>query len=204
MKELLTSFKFWLTASIIILITLIAICISFAGNYNELEALRQKDMDNTEQLKLINSLTSENESLKRKATSSDSLDQIDTVIREFIRDYFNTDGTESENEKALRVRKYVTDDLYKKMYDENEKPESTSPTEKIVTSCLVNDIVYQSKGSDSAEAYVETKMKYNYPDGSQDSYELLFQVQMSYDRSEMLWKISDASSSKTNLKKVWG
>ena len=36
MKELMKNYKVWLTASLTLLIMLVAVCISFSGNYHEL------------------------------------------------------------------------------------------------------------------------------------------------------------------------
>lgn len=203
MRDILKSFKFWLVVSIIILITLTAICISFAGNYRELEELRQKATENSNQIELIESLKSENIKLKDNKRSSETTDQIETILQQFVKEYYNTDGTDSENERALRVRQYVTDELYSKMYDENEKPQTIPDSERITQSCLIEDIIYQSNGN-SAKASVTCEIRYTYPDRTKQTQEMLLQVVLQYDKADGLWKISDTSSSIIKLKKVWG
>ena len=124
MKELMKNYKVWLTASLTLLIMLVAVCISFSGNYHELESYREKEYNAAEQQKVISKLTEENTRLKTENTSVQSADSLTEIIREYIKSYYNSDGTESENEKALKVRKYVTDELFEQMYDKTEKPES--------------------------------------------------------------------------------
>ena len=103
---------------------LAAVCISFSGNYHELEVYREKEYNAAEQQKVISKLTEENTRLKTENTSIQSTDSLTEIIQEYIKSYYNSDGTESENEKALKVRKYVTDELFEQMYDKTEKPES--------------------------------------------------------------------------------
>ena len=111
MKELMKNYKVWLTASLTLLLMLVAVCISFSGNYHELESYREKEYNAAEQQKVISKLTEENTRLKTENTSVQSVDSLTEMIQEYIKSYYNTDGTESENEKALKVRKYVTDFL---------------------------------------------------------------------------------------------
>ena len=120
MKELIKNHKVWLAASLTLLIMLVAVCISFSGNYHELESYREKEYNATEQQKVISKLTEENTRLKTENTSVQSADSLTEIIQEYIKSYYNSDGTEPENEKALKVRKYVTDELFEQMYDKTE------------------------------------------------------------------------------------
>ena len=50
MKKVFTSYQFWLILTILTVVTLIVVCITFAANYFELEAYRNssnKDIQNT-------------------------------------------------------------------------------------------------------------------------------------------------------------
>ena len=142
MKELMKNYKVWFTASLTLLLMLVAVCISFSGNYHELESYREKEYNATEQQKVISKLTEENTRLKTENTSVQSADSLTEIIQEYIKSYYNSDGTEPENEKALNVRKYVTDELFEQMYDKTEKPESFAPNEQIRQTALIQDIVY--------------------------------------------------------------
>ena len=115
MKELMKNYKVWLTASLTLLLMLVAVCISFSGNYHELESYREKEYNAAEQQKVISKLTEENTRLKTENTSVQSADSLTEIIQEYIKSYYNSDGTEPENEKALNVRKYVTDELFEQM-----------------------------------------------------------------------------------------
>ena len=53
MKELMKNYKVWLTASLTLLLMLVAVCISFSGNYHELESYREKEYNAAEQQKVI-------------------------------------------------------------------------------------------------------------------------------------------------------
>lgn len=105
MKELMKNYKFWLIASLTLLIMLATVCISFSGNYHELEGYREKEYNAAEQQKVISKLTEENTRLKTENTSVQSADSLTEIIQEYIKSYYNSDGTESENEKALKVQK---------------------------------------------------------------------------------------------------
>ena len=65
MKELMKNYKVWLIASLTLLIMLAAVCISFSGNYHELEGYREKEYNAAEQQKVISKLTEENTRLVR-------------------------------------------------------------------------------------------------------------------------------------------
>ena len=197
MKELMKNYKVWLTASITLLIMLVAVCISFSGNYHELESYREKEYNAAEQQKVISKLTEEN-------TSVQSVDSLTEMIQEYIKSYYNTDGTESENEKALKVRKYVTDDLFEQMYDKTEKPESYAPDELIRQTALIQDIVYEANRKYQALAYVTMEIRYEYPDGKKDSQNVLLRMEFKFDKDNSVWKLSGLSSSGIKLQKVWG
>ena len=126
---------------------LVAVCISFSGNYHELESYREKEYNAAEQQKVISKLTEENTRLKTENTSVQSVDSLTEMIQEYIKSYYNTDGTESENEKALKVRKYVTDELFEQMYDKTEKPEALHRMNKSVRQHLFRILFMRQTGS---------------------------------------------------------
>ena len=195
MKELMKNYKVWLTASLTLL---------FSGNYHELESYREKEYNAAEQQKVISKLTEENTKLKTENTSVQSVDSLTEMIQEYIKSYYNTDGTESENEKALKVRKYVTDDLFEQMYDKTEKPESYAPDELIRQTALIQDIVYEANRKYQALAYVTMEIRYEYPDGKKDSQNVLLRMEFKFDKDNSVWKLSGLSSSGIKLQKVWG
>ena len=204
MKELMKNYKVWLIASLTLLIMLAAVCISFSGNYHELEGYREKEYNAAEQQKVISNLTEENTRLKTENTSIQSTDSLTEIIQEYIKSYYNTDGTESENEKALKVRKYVTDDLFEQMYDKTEKPESYAPDELIRQTALIQDIVYEANRKYQALAYVTMEIRYEYPDGKKDTQNVLLRMEFKFDRDKSVWKLSGLSSSTIKLQRVWG
>jgi len=204
MKELMKNYKVWLTASLTLLIMLDAVCISFSGNYHELESYREKEYNAAEQQKVISKLTEENTRLKTENTSVQSVDSLTEMIQEYIKSYYNTDGTESENEKALKVRKYVTDELFEQMYDKTEKPESFAPNEQIRQTALIQDIVYEANRKYQALAYVTMEIRYEYPDGKKDSQNVLLRMEFQFDKDNSVWKLSGLGSSGIKLQKVWG
>ena len=204
MKELMKNYKVWLTASLTLLITLAAVCISFSGNYHELEGYREKEYNAAEQQKVISKLTEENTRLKTENTSIQSTDSLTEIIQEYIKSYYNSDGTESENEKALKVRKYVTDELFEQMYDKTEKPESFAPNEQIRQTALIQDIVYEANRKYQALAYVTMEIRYEYPDGKKDTQNVLLRMEFQFDKDNSVWKLSGLSSSTIKLQRVWG
>lgn len=204
MKELMKNYKVWLTASLTLLIMLDAVCISFSGNYHELESYREKEYNAAEQQKVISKLTEENTRLKTENTSVQSVDSLTEMIQEYIKSYYNTDGTESENEKALKVRKYVTDDLFEQMYDKTEKPESYAPDELIRQTALIQDIVYETNSKLQTLAFVTMEIRYEYPDGKKDTQNVLLRMEFQFDKDNSVWKLSGLSSSGIKLQKVWG
>ena len=204
MKELMKNYKVWLIASLTLLIMLAAVCISFSGNYHELEGYREKEYNAAEQQKVISNLTEENTRLKTENTSIQSTDSLTEIIQEYIKSYYNTDGTESENENALKVRKYVTDDLFEQMYDKTEKPESFAPNEQIRQTALIQDIVYEANRKYQALAYVTMEIRYEYPDGKKDTQNVLLRMEFQFDKDNSVWKLSGLSSSTIKLQRVWG
>ena len=204
MKELIKNYKVWLIASFTLLIMLAAVCISFSGNYHELESYREKEYNAAEQQKVISKLAEENTRLKTENTSIQSTDSLTEIIQEYIKSYYNSDGTESENEKALKVRKYVTDELFEQMYDKSEKPESYAPDELIRQTALIQDIVYEANRNYQALAYVTMEIRYEYPDGKKDSQNVLLRMEFQFDKDNSVWKLSGLSSSAIRLQRVWG
>ena len=181
-----------------------AVCISFSGNYHELEVYREKEYNAAEQQKVISKLTEENTRLKTENTSIQSADSLTEIIQEYIKSYYNSDGTESENEKALKVRKYVTDELFEQMYDKTEEPESYAPDELIRQTALIQDIVYEANRKYQALAYVTMEIRYEYPDGKKDTQNVLLRMEFQFDKDDSVWKLSGLSSSTIKLQRVWG
>ena len=93
MKELMKNYKVWLATSLTLLITIVAICISFTDNYHELEGYREKEYNTVEQQKVISKLTEENAKLKTVNTSVQSADSLMEMIQKYIKSYYNSDGT---------------------------------------------------------------------------------------------------------------
>lgn len=204
MKELMKNYKFWLIASLTLLIMLATVCISFSGNYHELEGYREKEYNAAEQQKVISKLTEENTRLKTENTSVQSADSLTEIIQEYIKSYYYSDSAESENEKALKVRKYVTDELFEQMYDKTEEPESYAPDELIRQTALIQDIVYEANRNYQALAYVTMEIRYEYPDGKKDSQNVLLRMEFQFDKDNSVWKLSGLSSSAIRLQRVWG
>ena len=183
---------------------LVAVCISFSGNYHELESYREKEYNAAEQQKVISKLTEESTRLKTENIPVQSADSLTEIIQEYIKSYYNSDGTECENEKALKVRKYVTDELFEQMYDKTEKPESFAPNEQIRQTALIQDIVYEANRKYQALAYVTMEIRYEYPDGKKDTQNVLLRMEFKFDKDKSVWKLSGLSSSGIKLQKVWG
>ena len=202
MKELMKNYKVWLIASLTLLIMLAAVCISFSGNYHELEGYREKEYNAAEQQKVISKLTEENTRLKTENTSIQSADSLTEMIQEYVKNYYNSDGTESENEKALKVRKYVTDELFEQMYDKTEKPESYAPDELIRQTALIQDIVYEANRKYEALAYVTMEIRYEYR--KKDTQNVILRMEFQFDKDNSVWKLSGLSSSAIRLQRVWG
>lgn len=204
MKELMKNYKVWLTASLTLFIMLAVVCISFSGNYHELEGYREKEYNAAEQQKVISKLTEENTKLKTENNSIQSADSLTEIIQEYVKNYYNSDGTESENEKALKVRKYVSDELFEQMYDKSEKPESYAPDEQIRQTALIQDIVYEANRKYQALAYVTMEIRYEYPDGKKDTQNVILRMEFQFDKNNSVWKLSGLSSSTIKLQRVWG
>ena len=199
MKELIKNHKVWLAASLTLLIMLATVCISFSGNYHELESYREKEYNAAEQQKVISKLTEENTKLKTENTSVQSVDSMTEMIQEYIKSYYNSDGAESENEKALKVRKYVTDELFEQMYDKTEEPESYVPDELIRQTALIQDIVYEANRNYQALAYVTMEIRYEYPDVKKDRKNVLLRLEFHIDKYKFVWMLFVLSFSTINV-----
>ena len=203
MREFFKNYKVWLVTSLTLLVMIVAICISFSSNYHELEDFRTTDYENSEQKVMITELREENNELKTTNDSLNHTDEIEMIMREYVKIFYNTDGTESENEKAIKIRKYVTDTVYEQMFDENEAPVAETG-EKITQSALVEKIVYQATDNKQAVGDATIKVTYIFPDDEKETKEILLQMEFQYDEEKSVWKISSVSSSNIKIRKVWG
>lgn len=129
--KVIKDYRLWLIISVSILSMLVAVCIYFSGLYSELESYRNKELENSDQKQVISRLTEENALLKIEKNSSISSDEIPQIIKSFADGFYTTDGKDTENQKARRVKKYVTDELYRKMYDETAMEDNIPSDEQI-------------------------------------------------------------------------
>ena len=205
MREFIKNYKVWVTVSITLIIMLISICISFSGNYHELEDLRTTHYENSEQKQMITQLREENYDLKTENDSHNQANSIETIIREYVKVFFNTDGTESNNEKAIQIRKYVTEKIYEQMYDDKEKP-ATATNDAILQTGSVENITYQILDPSKAKGYATINVSYVFPDEDEETERktIILQMDFQYDSENSIWKIESVESSIINLRKVWG
>lgn len=79
------------------------------------------------------------------------------IITSFVDGYYITKGDESENDKVGKIRKYLTDKLYDKMYNKNEMEISFSPDEQIKQYASIKNCVYQSVNASKILAFATVR-----------------------------------------------
>lgn len=200
--KVIKDYRLWLIISVSILAMLVAVCIYFSGLYSELESYREKEYRISEQRQVINQLTDENKRLKTEQLSANNSENLSDIITTFVDGYYTTDGNESENEKADKIRKYITDELYDKMYNKNEMEISFSPDEQIKQYASIKNCVYQSVDTSKILAFATVDVIFEFPDGSRDKQNIILQMEFEYDASASVWKISDIQSSVVKLQKL--
>ena len=224
MKKVFTSYQFWLILTILTVVTLIVVCITFAANYFELEAYRNssnKDIQNTS-VQTSSILPQEVVSaLKEQSTPSmteQSVEQLPiqpseagtlaTIAKEFIDGFYFTDGSESNNEIAFRVEKYVTSKVFDELYDEMEEPISYAEDERIASAPNIKTTMY-TIGKDNLTAISISLVDITHYYSARgfrkpDTGTILVMLDYEYDVSSKLWKISGVRTSNINMHDVWG
>ena len=114
--KVIRNYKLWVILSVSFLSMFVAVCIYFSGLYAELEVYRSEEKNISDQKQVINTLTDENARLKSEKLSTRTSDEIPQIIKSFADGFYNDNGKSSENERVLKIRKYVTDEMYNKMY----------------------------------------------------------------------------------------
>ena len=109
--KVIRNYKLWVILSVSFLSMFVAVCIYFSRLYAELEAYRSEEKNISDQKQVINTLTDENAKLKSEKLSARSSDEIPQIITAFTDGFYNDDGNSSENERVLKIRKYVTDEM---------------------------------------------------------------------------------------------
>lgn len=200
--KVIKNYKLWIILSVSFLLMFIAVCIYFSGLYSELESYREKEYDSSEQKQIITQLTDENRRLKSDQLSANNSENLSDIIKAFVDGYYTTDGNESENEKADKIRKYITDELYDKMYNKNEMEISFSPDEQIKQYASIKNCVYQSVNASKILAFATVEVLFEFPDGSRDEQSIILQMEFEYVANASVWKISDIQSSVVKLQKL--
>lgn len=200
--KVIKDYRLWLIISVSILAMLVAVCIYFSGLYSELESYREKEYRISEQRQVINQLTDENKRLKTEQLSTNNSENLSDIIKAFVDGYYTTDGNESENKKADKIRKYITDELYDKMYNKNEMEISFSPDEQIKQYASIKNCVYQSVNASKILVFATVGVIFEFPDGSRDEQSIILQMEFEYDANASVWKISDIQSSVVKLQKL--
>ena len=200
--KVIKNYKLWIILSVSFLLMFIAVCIYFSGLYAELEGYREKEYDNSEQKQIITQFTDENRRLKLEQLSADKAENLSEIITAFVDGYYSSDGNESENDKISKIRKYITDDLYDKMYCKNEMEISFSPDEQIKQYASIKNCVYQSVNASKILAFATVEVLFEFPGGSRDEQSIILQMEFEYDADASVWKISDIQSSVVKLQKL--
>lgn len=200
--KVIKNYKLWIILSVSFLLMFIAVCIYFSGLYSELESYREKEYDSLEQKQIITQLTDENRRLKSDQLSAKDSANLLEIITAFVDGYYTSDGSESENEKVSRIRKYIADDLYDKMYSKNEMEISYSSDEQIKQFASIKNSVYQAIDTSKILAFATVEVIFDFPDGSRDKQNIILQMEFEYDADASIWKISDLQSSAIKLQKI--
>ena len=200
--KVIKNYRLWLIISVLVSATLIALCIYFSGLYTELEVYRSEEKNISDQKQVINTLTDENTRLKSEKLSARSSDEIPQIITAFTNGFYNDNGKSSENERVLKIRKYVTDEMYSKMYSKNET-EIIPPEESITQNIRIINSLYKIINTANATAFIEMEIKHTFPNGDKDSQNVLLQMELEYSEESGVWLISDLRSSKIKLEQVW-
>ena len=179
-----------------------AVCIYFSGLYSELESYREKEYRISEQKQIITQLTDENRRLKSEQLSESKAENLSEIITAFVDGYYSSDGSESENDKVGKIRKYITDELYDKMYNKNEMDISFSPDEQIKQYASIKNCVYQAVNASIILAFATVEVLFEFPGGSRDEQSIILQMEFEYDANASVWKISDIQSSVVKLQKL--
>ena len=200
--KVIKNYKLWIILSVSFLLMFAAVCIYFSGLYSELESYREKEYRISEQKQVINQLTDENKRLKTEQLSANNSENLSDIIKAFVDGYYTTDGNESENEKADKIRKYIIDELYDKMYNKNEMEISFSPDEQIKQYASIKNCVYQSVNASKILAFATVEVLFDFSYGSRDEQSIILQMEFEYDANASVWKISDIQSSVVKLQNL--
>ena len=200
--KVIRNYKLWVILSVSFLSMFVAVCIYFSGLYAELEVYRSEEKNISDQKQVINMLTDENARLKSEKLSTRTSDEIPQIIKSFADGFYNDNGKSSENERVLKIRKYVTDEMYNKMYSKNET-EIIPPEERIIQNIRIINSLYKLENTVNATAFIEMEIKHTFPDGDKDSHNVLLQMELEYSEESGVWLISDLRSSKIKLEQVW-
>lgn len=200
--KVIKNYKLWIILSVSFLLMFAAVCIYFSGLYSELESYREKEYRISEQKQIITQLTDENRRLKSEQLSESKAENLSEIITAFVDGYYSSDGSESENDKVGKIRKYITDDLYDKLYSKNEMEISFSPDEQIKQYASIKNCVYQSVNASKILAFATVEVIFEFPDGSRDKQSIILQMEFEYDADASVWKISDIQSSVVKLQKL--
>ena len=201
--KVIRNYKLWVILSVSFLSMFVAVCIYFSGLYAELEVYRSEEKNISDQKQVINTLTDENARLKSEKLSTRTSDEIPQIIKSFADGFYTTDGKDTENQKARRVKKYVTDELYRKMYDETAMEDNIPSDEQIKQTAIIKKSAYTLLNSSKAAAFVQMEIKFSFPDGNMDSRNVLLQIELDFDKENNIWQISDLKSSNIRLQDVW-
>ncbi len=200
--KVIKNYRLWLIISVLVSATLIALCIYFSGLYTELEVYRSEEKNISDQKQVINTLTDENTRLKSEKLSARSSDEIPQIITAFTNGFYNDNGKSSENERVLKIRKYVTDEMYSKMYSKNET-EIIPPEESITQNIRIINSLYKIINTANATAFIEMEINHTFTNGDKDSQNVILQMELEYSEESGVWLISDLRSSKIKLEQVW-
>lgn len=200
-KKLIRDYKVWMLIAISSFLMFVAVCIFSYSNYTTMNEYSKKINENSEQTEVVNRLNEENKKLKTQIEVKDSTNSIEKTVNNFINGYYNSDGTKTVNDKANAVKNYVTDDLYKLMYSENDYSEKPSEIKQQTT---IDFTVCQKTDDFTANEMVVATTEFSYPDKTNDKSTMLILFVIDYDQENKIWQISSVSSSGgIRLNSIW-
>ncbi len=88
--RILKNYKLWLIVSVTFLLMFVAVCISSAKNFYELDAYRAEKSENINQKTIITRLTNENAELKSEKLAVQSSENLESIVTDFIETHYRS------------------------------------------------------------------------------------------------------------------
>ena len=109
--RILKNYKLWLIVSVTFLLMFVAVCISSAKNFYELDAYRAEKSENINQKTIITRLTNENAELKSEKLAVQSSENLESIVMDFIETHYRSND-EIKQETLIKSTVWQIKDDY--------------------------------------------------------------------------------------------